>query len=105
MTTVTRIKREQAKGFVTKEALKRSGYSIIREDEKYIYLRKLSSVEWNSMHDFQVFVSSLTNEQLGSLIREYIEESNHNSWDGHPDASMSHYLELFKDIKTYHEHK
>lgn len=55
-----------------------------------------------SDEDFVKFMTSLTSEQLGNLVAEYVNESVHSSWDGHPLRDVFAYRALFRDIMTYH---
>jgi hypothetical protein len=42
-----------------------------------------------------------SNEDLGALLREYVTESVHNDWDGHPEDFREAYYELFADMIRY----
>lgn len=53
--------------------------------------------------EFAKFMTTITAEQLGNLIGEYINEAVHNSWDGHPSRDVTAYRHLFSDIMTYHK--
>ena len=51
--------------------------------------------------EFEQYMDSLTNEQLGRLIREYIQESQHNGWDGFESHHLVGVAELLSDIKLF----
>lgn len=46
-------------------------------------------------------VVGLTDEHLGKCIREYLEESCHQGWDGFPIVEQYAAIRLFEDIRVY----
>lgn len=41
--------------------------------------------------------------ELGRLLKEYVTESNHNSWDCHDRRDMTGYRHLFEDMMRYYD--
>lgn len=39
-----------------------------------------------------------SDQELGRVIRDYLQDSIHNGWDGHPTTDRVAYYELFKDM-------
>jgi hypothetical protein len=48
---------------------------------------------------------NLSNEQLGALLKEYVEESAHSSWEGYENYQVRAIYEMFVDMATYHSNK
>lgn len=52
---------------------------------------------------FETFAKELPDRELGQLVRDYVVDSNHNGWDGHPRADQRAYSKLFRDMMTFYE--
>lgn len=53
--------------------------------------------------DFERYTATLTNEQLGRLVREYVQESQHQGWDGFSPPDLQGAAELLSDVKRFGE--
>ena len=51
---------------------------------------------------FQNWVRDMPRAELGGLLKEYLAESNHNSWDGFPRRDLTGIRKLFEDMMLYH---
>lgn len=56
------------------------------------------AAEWGAIHEL---IKSKTDEQLGNLIREYIEESCHGGWDGFSSRDVTGIRRMLVDVSTY----
>lgn len=65
--------------------------------------RKTMSDTNEVFSNFEQYISKLSDEQLGALVREYLLESNHNSWDAWESHHEVVIAELLADIKIYGE--
>lgn len=52
---------------------------------------------------FEEWVKTIPNADLGDLLKEYVAESNHQSWDGWDRRHLTGVRNLFEDIKLYWE--
>jgi len=57
----------------------------------------------DSLLTFEEWVKTRTNEELGDLLREYVSESNHQSWDGFDRRHLTGIRRMFEDMKLYWE--
>lgn len=51
---------------------------------------------------FETMIETLTDTQLGALIREYITENTHQGWDGFDNPTVKAIGKLLGDITLYH---
>lgn len=57
----------------------------------------------SELGQMEVFASTLTANELGNLLAEYVAESNHSSWEGYDQVSdLPSIAALFKDLQTYY---
>lgn len=56
--------------------------------------------KWDSFKKFEQFLKDKTRNQISGLLIEYVMESNHQSWDGHPVRDQTAYAHLFEDMMT-----
>lgn len=54
--------------------------------------------EWNKIHQF---LRTQTDEQLGNLFREYLEESVHMGFDGFSSRDVTGIRRMLLDMRTY----
>jgi hypothetical protein len=54
--------------------------------------------------EFQEYLEKMPPAMIGSLIMEYLRESNHQGWDGFSPRHMSGIRALFRDIMLYGKH-
>lgn len=47
------------------------------------------------------YFASLSDEQLGKLMKEYISETNWNSWDGFRKREIRGALTVLRDVMIY----
>lgn len=52
--------------------------------------------------EFEAWIKSMPRAELGGLLKEYVAESNHNSWDGWDRRDMSGVRNLFEDLRRYY---
>lgn len=52
---------------------------------------------------FEQFLKDKSRNELAGLLIEYVMESNHQSWDGHPVRDQQAYAHLFEDMMLTHE--
>jgi len=48
-------------------------------------------------------IDLLSDEKLGDLFREYVQESNHQSWDAWPKRDLRGVLAFFRDFILFVE--
>jgi hypothetical protein len=53
---------------------------------------------------FESWIKDLPRATLGGLIKEYVAESNHSSWEGFGPRDMTGIRKLFEDLRTFYEH-
>ena len=57
-----------------------------RTPEQLAELDRINKLEWELINTqkqgFDAMCESLSNEQLGKLVREYVQESEHQGWEG-----------------------
>ncbi len=46
---------------------------------------------------------NLSKEDLGQLVKDYLEDSEHDNWPGYEPAEVLAIRELLKDMKRYYE--
>jgi hypothetical protein len=65
--------------------------------------------QWDSLNDhiqpFRSMLDSISNEQLGDLIREYVSESDHGGWDGFSFGDMLGIAALLSDVALYQKNR
>lgn len=55
---------------------------------------KLYRDDWN-------YLNNSEDEDLGALLKEYVEESAHSSWEGYTEQEVRAVYEMFKDMVRY----
>lgn len=55
----------------------------------------------NPLIEFEKFLENMPPAMIGSLIAEYVRESNHMGWDGFKPQHMTGIRMLFQDIMIY----
>lgn len=50
---------------------------------------------------FARFTQMATDAELAALVREYMADSSHNNWDGHPARDLTAYRALFRDMMGF----
>jgi hypothetical protein len=63
--------------------------------------RAIAYVRMSGFHE--MLNSNISNEDLGALIKEYIEESDHGSWEGFDMLELLGISALLRDIALYRE--
>jgi len=53
--------------------------------------------------EFEAWAKSMPRAELGGLIKEYIAESNHSSWEGYPRRDLTGVRAFLKDVMEYHK--
>lgn len=56
----------------------------------------------DKLTEFERFIKTLSNEKLGELVREYVEESNHGGWDGYARQDLTGIRKFLEDLSTYY---
>jgi hypothetical protein len=52
---------------------------------------------------FERWALKLPRAQLGGLIKEYVAESNHGSWDGYDRRDLTGIRKFLTDLMLYHD--
>jgi hypothetical protein len=52
---------------------------------------------------FEHWALNMPRAQLGGLIKEYVAESNHNSWDGFDRHDLTGIRKFLTDLMIYHD--
>jgi hypothetical protein len=47
------------------------------------------------------WIDGISNEELGALVREYVKEANHSSWDGWEFRRLKGAFTLLRDMWMY----
>jgi hypothetical protein len=58
---------------------------------------------WQVLGKFESWAKEMPRAELGGLIKEYIAESNHGSWDGFDSRDRTGIARLLQDIMTYYD--
>lgn len=58
--------------------------------------------EWNKIH---TFLRGQTDEQLGNLLREYLEESVHGGFSGFENRDVTGIRRFLSDMVTYGQNR
>lgn len=53
--------------------------------------------------EFEAWCLKMPRAELGGLIKEYIAESNHNSWDGFDRHHLTGIRAFLTDVMLYHD--
>jgi len=53
--------------------------------------------------EFETWAKQLPRAELGGLLKEYIAESNHGSWDGFDRHDMTGIRKFLADLMVYHK--
>ena len=57
----------------------------------------------NPLATFEAWAKNMPRAELGGLLKEYVAESNHNSWDGFTRHHMTGIRALLEDLMRYHD--
>jgi len=55
------------------------------------------------IYEVEKYLDQLTNEQAGKLIKEYVGESNHGSWEGFSSRDVTGIRRFLSDLRLYGE--
>ena len=76
-----------------------------REREYYAAQDQESKFISNRMQPFHSMLEGgITNEQLGALVREYVLETEHGSWEGFSFLEQFGVAAFLADMARYREH-
>lgn len=53
---------------------------------------------------FETWLKDKDPAEVGRLLKEYVAESNHNSWDGYDRRDLTGIRRMFLDVMVYYEH-
>jgi len=67
--------------------------------------KPIEESEWAKFSPPVKYLKGLTKTELGDLLVEYIEESEHSSWEGYEPDEVRVIYALFTDMATYHAHR
>ena len=56
----------------------------------------------DTLIEFERWVKQMPRAELGGLLKEYISESNHNSWDGFERRNLTGVRRFLEDLMLYH---
>ena len=62
------------------------------------------SYDTNYREDWE-FLKNSEDQDLGTLLKEYVEESSHSSWEGYSAQEIKAVYEMFKDMVRYAKNK
>lgn len=60
------------------------------------------SAKSKTLRDFELWTRDLPRAELGGLVKEYVAESNHASWEGFNSRDMTGIRRFLTDIMLYH---
>jgi hypothetical protein len=55
------------------------------------------------LNRFEKWSKEMPKAHLGGLIKEYVAESNHNSWDGFSARDLTGVRNFIEDLMRYHD--
>lgn len=70
---------------------------------RHTSVRELS-YDTNYREDWE-FLKNSEDQDLGTLLKEYVEESSHSSWEGYSEQEIKAVYEMFKDMVRYAKNK
>jgi hypothetical protein len=51
---------------------------------------------------FDRYIRQMSRAELGGLLKEYVAESNHGSWEGFNSRDLTGIRRMFEDMMIYH---
>jgi hypothetical protein len=61
--------------------------------------------EGDPLGTFEDWIMTVPDADLGDMLKEYVSESNHQSWDGWDRRHLTAIRRLFEDMKLYWENR
>lgn len=58
--------------------------------------------EWETINKF---LEEIDPKELGELVKEYYQESQHSSWEGYRRSDLTGIRRQYIDMMTYHRNK
>jgi hypothetical protein len=63
----------------------------------------MTSKHFETMTQFETYIKNVSNEDLGSALKEYIGESNHSGWDGYSNRHKFAICAFLEDLMVFHQ--